>query len=259
MKKQLIKIGDWKGMIDLAGFIMHYDDMIEFTFGQWGTVGTDLDGEGVFPENEAELISNFAGFGFKCVNIGETRITGFEISAMGEGKIGPLDVALLASYTSVNPISLTPEDVYYEYEDIYGDPIYVTYNNASYDTIGNILKYRHEHILKFDINLEYSTIMTGLSIRYNSMMKNMDKVFGSWVFNQTEESPIDPLQNIGILDSRERMVNGDLILDWRIGYHINEKLSLSFIIDNLLNTEYQTRPADLGPPRTYTVKLSAKI
>ena len=55
------------------------------------------------------------------------------------------------------------------------------------------------------------------------------------------------------------MLDGDLILDWRIGYHLSEKLSLSFIIDNLLNTEYQTRPADLGPPRTYTIKLSAKI
>ena len=68
-----------------------------------------------------------------------------------------------------------------------------------------------------------------------------------------------PLQNVGILDSRERMVNGDLILDWRIGYHLNENLSVSFIIDNLLNAEYQTRPADLGPPRTYTLKLSAKL
>ena len=90
-------------------------------------------------------------------------------------------------------------------------------------------------------------------------MKNMDKVFGSWVFNQTEESPMPPLQNVGILDSRERMVDGDLILDWRIGYHLNENLSVSFIIDNLLNSEYQTRPADLGPPRTYTLKLSAKL
>ena len=27
--KQLLQIGEWKGMLDLAGFIMHYDDMIE--------------------------------------------------------------------------------------------------------------------------------------------------------------------------------------------------------------------------------------
>ena len=34
--KQLLKIGEWKGMVDLAGFIMNYDEMIEFTFGRWG-------------------------------------------------------------------------------------------------------------------------------------------------------------------------------------------------------------------------------
>jgi len=256
--KQVIQFGEWRGMLDFAGFVMHYDDMIEFTFGQWGTVGEDLDGDGVFPENQDELLSNFAGFGFKCVNIGETRITGFEISAMGEGKIGNVDVALLASFTKVNPISLTPDSTYYEYEDMYGDPISVTYNNASYFTEGNILKYRHENILKFDINLEYANIMTGLSTRYNSMMKNMDAVFGSWVFNEIE-GELDPLQPIGILDSRERMKDGDLIFDYRIGYHVNENVTVSFIIDNLLNREYQSRPADLGAPRTFTLKLSAKI
>ena len=246
--KQLLKIGDWKGMIDLAGFIMYYNDMIEFTFGQWGEINMD------------DPLSNFLGMGFKCVNIGETRITGFEISAMGEGKIGNVDVSLLASYTKVNPVSLNPDSTYYEYEAFDGSPVYVNYNNASYYTEGNILKYRHENILKFDINLDYANIMTGLSVRYNSMMKNMDYVFGSGLFNagggmDGEATVID----IGILESRERMLDGDLILDWRIGYHINEKVSVSFIIDNLLNREYQTRPADLGPPRAYTLKLSAKI
>jgi outer membrane cobalamin receptor len=55
------------------------------------------------------------------------------------------------------------------------------------------------------------------------------------------------------------MLEGDLILDFRVGYHINENVSVSFIIDNLLNREYQIRPADLGPPRKFTFKLAAKI
>lgn len=256
--KQLFKVGEWKGMLDFAGFIMYYDDMIEFTFGQWGPVGEDLDDDGIFPENQDELLSNFAGFGFKCVNIGETQITGFEISAIGEGKIGDFNVDLLASYTKVNPVSLNPEEAYYEYEDINGEPIYVDYINASYYTEGNILKYRHENILKFDLNIQYKTFMSGISLRYNSMMKNMDAVFGSWVFNEID-GELPPLQPIGILESRERMTDGDLILDYRLGYNINENVSISFIVDNLLNREYQTRPADLGPPRTFTLKLSAKI
>ena len=178
-------------MIDLAGFIMHYDDMIEFTFGQWGEINWD------------DPMSNFLGMGFKCVNIGETRITGFEISAMGEGKIGPIDISLLASYTKVNPISLTPDSTYYEYAAYDGTPIYVNYTNASYYTEGNILKYRHENILKFDINLEFANIMTGLSTRYNSLMKNMDYVFGSGLFNAGGGSDGEStVLDLGILESR---------------------------------------------------------
>ena len=246
--KQLLKIGGWQGMIDIAGFIMHYNDMIEFTFGQW-----DL------PANPDPL-ANFYGIGFKCINIGETRISGAEISLMGEGKIGPINVSLLSSYTRANPIILNPDSTYYEYTNALGELTEVTYNNASHDTTGHILKYRHEHLLKFDINLEYKSIMSGLSVRFNSLMKNMDGVFGSGLFNEGGGTDGNPtVIDIGILESRNRMLNGDLIIDWRIGAHINENITLSFIIDNLLNREYQNRPADLGAPRTLTLKLSAKM
>ena len=70
---------------------------------------------------------------------------------------------------------------------------------------------------------------------------------------------INQILNLGILESRNRMIDGDLILDYRFGVHINENVTISFIVDNLLNREYQTRPADLGAPRTYTLKISAKI
>ena len=237
--KQLLKIGKWKGMIDLAGFIMHYDDMIEFSFGKWG----EFD------------INRLGGLGFKCVNIGATQITGFEFSLMGEGKIGDVDLSILSSYTYVNPISLDPDSTYAN-SSLGNTIVPITYNNASYDTTGNILKYRHENILKFDLNLDYKSIMTGLSIRYNSFMRNMDAIFGSPEFNG-EGGPLGI--DVGVLDSRERMLNGDIILDYRIGYHITDEITFSFIIDNVFNREYQNRPADLGPPRAFTIKLNAKI
>jgi len=264
--KQLLKIGEWKGMFDVAGFIMHYDNMIEFSFGRWAEwIG--------YPDTGA----NLAGFGFKCVNIGKTQITGFETSLVGEGKIGDFGISLLTSYTYVRPVILDPSNTYYESEtapviDSSGTVIvpsadiilnYDTYdkdenpNGASFDNTNDILKYRHEHVFKFDLNIDYSIITTGLSIRYNSMMQNMDFVFGTTYFNA---EPLEGgLINIGILDSRERMLDGDLILDYRFGLHLNENLTVSFIIDNLLNREYQTRPADLGPPRAFTLKLSAKL
>jgi iron complex outermembrane receptor protein len=108
-----------------------------------------------------------------------------------------------------------------------------------------------------DVNLEFSNITTGVSVRYNSFMKNMDYIFGSPEFNGNANGLF--ALDVGVLDSQERMKKGDLIIDYRIGYHINKHVSISFIIDNILNREYQTRPADLGPPRAYTLKLSAKI
>ncbi|MAQ47777.1 MAG: hypothetical protein CMD27_02730 [Flavobacteriales bacterium] len=256
--KQLLQIGEWKGMLDIAGFIMYYDDMIEFTFGGWGPMGVDSNNDGSVTADEFD--DNLYGFGFKCINIGETRITGFEISAMGEGKIGNVDVSLLASYTKVNPVIVNPEEDYYEYVGGLQDGNTINYVESSYYTEENILKYRHENILKFDINLDYGMFMTGLSTRYNSMMKNMDLVFGSSAFNEGGiDVGIDEIINLGVLDSRERMLEGDLILDYRFGIHLNEDVTLSLIIDNLLNREYQTRPADLGPPRAYTLKISAKI
>ena len=118
-----------------------------------------------------------------------------------------------------------------------------------------------ENIFKFDINIDYGPFTTGLSTRYNTMMQNMDAVFGSAAFNSSVSSSAfpEPLIDLGILESRERMTDGDLILDYRFGVHLSENVTMSLIIDNLLNREYQTRPADLGPPRAFSLKLSAKI
>ena len=33
--KQAVKIKNWIGYIDVAAFLMQYDDMMEFSFGKW--------------------------------------------------------------------------------------------------------------------------------------------------------------------------------------------------------------------------------
>ena len=102
-RSKLFQIGDWRGMFDVAAFMMHYNDMIEFTFGQWDLPSTP------------DPLENFYGIGFKCINIGETRISGVEASLMGEGEIGPIDISVLGSYTYANPVILNPDSTYYEY------------------------------------------------------------------------------------------------------------------------------------------------
>jgi len=253
--KQGLKIDNWKGFFDVAAFIMEYDNMIEFTFGRWDPLNLNPD--------------SLLGLGFKCVNIGEARVSGIETSIGGNGKIGSIDLSILGSYTYINPIILNPNDVYYSYytdgnndgiinEDPEIDNLNeITYTNASSDTgeNGRLLKYRHQHTFKFDVQMDGKYLSSGLSVRANSFMENVDGIFEDAIFND----PQSALINFGIKDARERFRGGDIILDWRASFKLNQHITISGIIDNLLNREYQIRPAYIGPPRTFTVKLDVKI
>ena len=222
--KQGLKFGDWRGFIDLAAFIMEYNDMMEFSFGLWGD---DNDGLG--------------GLGFKSINIGNTRIEGLELSLAGEGKIGELEINILGSYTYTSPYIDDIYNVYNQYTS--GDSIYpLSYYTTSLDTSG-VLKYRYEHLGKLDVNLQKNRLNFGFSLRYNSAMKNIDGIFNELLFDYT----------LGTKTAWDRLNENNTILDARIGYDLTEESRISFNIDNILNREYLQRPASLGPPRAYSL------
>ena len=92
--KQGIKINNWLGYADASIFYLEYKDMMEFTFGTYGT-----------------LFDPLFGLGFAALNIGNTRIKGAEFSINGTGKIGKVNMQLLAGYTYIDPefINFNPE------------------------------------------------------------------------------------------------------------------------------------------------------
>ena len=238
--KKNIKINNWFGSIDIAAFLMRYNDMMEFTFGQWGD----------------PLTMPLYGLGFKSVNIGKTEISGIELSLNGVGNINPnLKINMIGGYTYMNPISLEPDKVYTESIQsvfINGEEIgpELTYTNSSSDP--SILKYRYQHIAKVDADLTYlKKYIIGSSIRYNDFMRNIDKIFTDEWLNED----LIP----GINEAREKFKNGDIIFDLRIGYHIDNNSKLSLIINNLFNREYMSRPADMQPQRTIALQLGLKI
>ena len=239
--KQVLKIGEWKGFIDVAAFMMQYNDMMEFSFGKWGA------------DDEGQLF----GFGFKSVNIGNSRIQGVEISVAGEGQIGKTKIQLLGGYTYTNPYI---EDSYHQYDEYItyktefnpdlgtidtvavSNPI--SYHTTSSDTSG-VLKYRYKHLAKFDINIERNRTVTGFSLRFNSKMDNIDIAF------------IEPLFDLylGTTSAWNRLNKNCIMVDYRLGYDITEDARISFNIDNIFNTEQSLRPAALSAPRTYSVLL----
>ena len=237
--KQKLKIHKWNGFIDVAAFVMKYNDMMEFTFGQWGD----------------PITMPLYGLGFKSVNIGETQISGLELSFNGQGKINnDLKINLIGGYTYMNPVALEPDKVYTESIGqlvINGETVgpELTYNNSSSDP--SILKYRYQHIAKIDVEFLYQDFLFGTSLRYNDFMRNIDKIFTDEWINQ-ELIP-------GINEAREKYRNGDFIIDLRFGYNIDKNSKVSLIINNLLNEEYMSRPADMRPPRTIACQLSFKI
>jgi iron complex outermembrane receptor protein len=227
--KQGVKTGRWMGYIDVAAFIQQYDDMMEFSFGKWGEGDQDL--------------------GFKSVNVGETRITGAELSVSGQGKINPnLTINIIAGYTYMNPVSLDLDHAYDEFE--IGNTTYpLTYRNSGSDS--TMLKYRYKHIAKADVEVVYKGISIGGSMRYNSFMKNIDQIFTTTL--------VENLGIKGINDAREKFEDGDLIIDLRAGYQMTKTARLGLIVNNLLNREYMSRPANMMPPRTIAMQLALKI
>jgi len=235
--KQGVKIGKWMGYIDVAGFLMQYDDMMEFTFGPWGD----------------PLTKPLIGLGFKSVNVGKTQISGIEFSMTGQGKVTQdITINILAGYTYMNPISLNLNKVY---ATAFDDTTEITYAISSSDT--TVLKYRYRHLAKIDAEIVYQKLSLGISLRYNDFMQNIDKIFTEPLINEGIPGVFDGIP--GINDAREKFKGGDLIIDLRAGYQMTKTTRLGFIVNNLLNTEYMSRPANMMPPRTFAMQLALKI
>lgn len=238
--KQGFSISNFKGFVDVAGFINEYDQMMEFTFGYFKPDSVPIS----FNPDDPGYPGNW--FGFRAENAEQARITGIETSINGKGSIGPVEVTALMGYTYMNPMLIDPDSTY-----IYGS----NGNGGLSDTSSRLLKYRFRHLAKGDIQFKYDKIMLGFSGRYNSFMENIDATFESGinvVGNTTEILP-------GLKSYRKNNDNGALIFDARIGYNINEHFLINFVVNNLLNREYMTRPGDIRAPRQFLIRLQAQL
>ena len=113
-----------------------------------------------------------------------------------------------------------------------------------------MLKYRYKHIAKADVELIYKNFSIAGSFRYNSFMQNIDYIF---------TDPYIESMIPGINVAREKFKNGDIIIDTRLGYQFNDMVRFGFILTNLFNREYMSRPANMMPPRTFAFQCSLKI
>ena len=240
--KQGFKIADFRGFVDVAEFWTEYKNMMDFVF-MYDTSGKS--------KSIVTLSDLMKHAGFQSQNIGSARITGFDITLAGSGKIGVLNFTLLSGYTFTNPIN-------------------PNFNSAK-DTSGslrgsNLLKYRSKTLFKNDVQIEYKKFSIGFSSRFNSYMANIDKRFEEPVIYENLNPNFPAFYNLpdwyvlpGLKKYRQKHNLGDWMSDLRIAVQLNKIAKASFLINNVFNHEYMSRPGFIEAPRTFIVQLLLKV
>jgi outer membrane receptor protein involved in Fe transport len=209
--KQGFKVDNFKGYLDVAAFWMEYENMMEFTFGNYG--------------------GGFDGIGFASQNIGNTRVRGVDVSVAGTGKLFGLKTSALIGYTYTLP-------TYRNFENV----------DTNANSISeNILKYRFQHLIKFDYETTFKQFTLGIAFLGYSHMKNVDAVF--------ENDFILP----GVRSFREENNSGTLVTNIRFSCQINDHFKAALLVNNLTNEEYSLRPALLEAPRSFSLRLDYKF
>jgi outer membrane receptor protein involved in Fe transport len=234
--KQGFKLGkNWVGFADASFFWNQYQDMMEFTFGQFGAQNTWLN-----------LNRNF-GFGFASQNVGETRILGTEIVLAGQGKLGPLDVQIMTGYNFIDPRAINWRDTLslYNYEGVKlqnkGSAL-AAYNQPNGDSTldinyamtstskSNILKYRNRHTFKFDLTMSYKGLEWNTNLQYASYMENIDYAFVSGLFQLLGKSAF------GGVDYYRKQKEatpigkgrGDIVWNMHLAYNFKQGVRVAF-------------------------------
>ncbi len=217
--KQGFQLPGFQGFIDVAAFISQYDNMIEFNFGLWPY-----------------------GFGFSAVNIGGTEIRGAEVTIAGKGKIGEVDYSTLMGYTYVDPQFMEFDTTI---GSVFDESIGQRNSRLSSEPKTNILKYRSQHLFKFDIEFTYRKFSLGIESFYNSHIVAIDDILEGVV--------------PGLGAYRDENNNGFLIISGRAAYQITDEIKASLIMENITNQEYSRRPGLLDAPRNLTMRVDYRF
>lgn len=231
--KQGFKLGRFMGYVDAVVFRQEFEDFIEFTFGQWApNLG----------------FANFLGLGFKSLNTGGALVTGYELELAGKGNVGRAEVTVLLGWTHTKPVSTTPDLVYATNEVPGSFWPSATYTSTSSDPTDNILKFRVQDLFRSDVQVQLGRFAPGLSVRYNSHVRNIDEAF---LFI---DEPI--LVPTGVTQWMADHTTGDWLVDARLGFDLTTAVRVSFLVNNLTNEVYAIRPLSIEAPRSFQVMLT---
>jgi hypothetical protein len=159
---------------------------------------------------------------------------------------------LLLGWTHTTPVSTTPDEPYAYSVPNFGQPLPVSYSNSSYDTTDNILKYRVRDLVRSDIGVVWKQLSAGFSVRYNSHVRNIDRVF----VDLDAGPPSPDILPVGASEWMRTHTTGDWLVDARLGFKLTSQLKASVIVSNLSNEVYSIRPMSIEAPRSWQIQLA---
>lgn len=242
---QGFKIRNYLAQIDIAAFVQHYENTIEYLFGFW--------------DPSPDFAAGDPLAGFKFLNTGRSKISGFDITLNGTAKVGKhFKITHLIGYNYINPITLEPDKVFTEDYNP-SNPKEYSFKNTSYDTTTNVLKYRFKHTFKADIEISYHHFTVGYTVKYFSKLVNLDQAIVD--FEKVTVATGGTLQAILFENFFNTHNNGNTIMDLRLSYGFGALSThkISVVAKNFMNRTYSLRPLKIEAPRSIVFQYSYKL
>lgn len=219
-----IRRDNFAGHADIAVYVTEYFDMTEFTFNFYPGLGA----------------------GFKSLNNSRARIGGLKISVQGESKVFGNSLTWLGGYNYIYPANITGDSSNLDIATFAGNFLEgFTTGSSDSSFLSSVLTYRFRHMARLNMQYEMQRWSVGFDVNYYSLMENLDAIYISFI--------------PGIVEYREGHMQGDWIVDGRVGYKIKPNMELRLLVKNMSNRMYALRPAKYDPPRSFTLQWSVTI
>ena len=101
------------------------------------------------------------------------------------------------------------------------------------------------HSFKNDIEIEYEKYILGIDTRFYGKVEKVDDIFVAYIQ--------------GLDEYRRENDHGAFLLNLRFGYNMSKFGKISFIVNNVLNSEISYRPARMEAPLNFVLQYKITI
>lgn len=241
------KFNGFKGYVDVAGFLMRYNQMMEF--------GVDTVIIGTKPNGTTSF-----GALFTTRNVTDARIQGLEFTTINSYTMNDWTVNLSGGFTFLDAKNLNPNDSLKQLDlsmfnaagknDLQKEvgPALYQINIEKRTDSPTELKYRNKWLTRATVGVNYKGFGFTTNFRYRSFTKTIDQYLYLAVAD--------------LKYFRDKHPNGEAVMDCIFSYDFKAaktNSTVSLTIDNILNAEYWVIPGTLAPQRTFTMQYQFKF